>query len=50
MPMAWTLMLVRTSVRKEYCPVSDTLFEVRLNQRLVDDFDQVARASGLTRA
>jgi metal-responsive CopG/Arc/MetJ family transcriptional regulator len=23
---------------------------VRLNQRLADDFDQVARASGLTRA
>ena len=27
-----------------------TRFEVRLNQRLADDFDQVARASGLTRA
>ena len=26
-----------------------TRFEVRLNQRLADDFDQVARASGLTR-
>jgi metal-responsive CopG/Arc/MetJ family transcriptional regulator len=30
--------------------MSDTRFEVRLNQRLADDFDQVARASGLTRA
>ena len=30
--------------------MTDTRFEVRLNQRLADDFDQVARASGLTRA
>jgi hypothetical protein len=28
--------------------MSDIRFEVRLNQRLADDFDQVARASVLT--
>jgi Ribbon-helix-helix protein, copG family. len=30
--------------------MGDTRFEVRMNQRLADDFDQVARASGLSRA
>ncbi|MBM5798837.1 MAG: ribbon-helix-helix protein, CopG family [Cyanobacteria bacterium K_Offshore_0m_m2_072] len=30
--------------------MADTRFEVRLNQRLADDFDRVARETGLTRA
>ena len=30
--------------------MSESRFEVRLNQRLADDFDQVARSAGLSRA
>jgi metal-responsive CopG/Arc/MetJ family transcriptional regulator len=30
--------------------MADTRFEVRLNQRLADDFDLVARSAGLSRA
>lgn len=30
--------------------MGDTRFEVRINQRLADDFDQVARSAGLSRA
>lgn len=30
--------------------MTDARFEVRLNQRLADEFDQVACASGLRRA
>ena len=30
--------------------MGESRFEVRLNQRLADDFDQVARSSGLSRA
>jgi metal-responsive CopG/Arc/MetJ family transcriptional regulator len=30
--------------------MAETRFEVRLNQRLADDFDLVARETGLTRA
>ena len=42
-------MLIRTPVRTSRA-MSDSRFEVRLNQRLADDFDQVARTSGLSRA
>ena len=42
-------MLIRTPVRTSRI-MSESRFEVRLNQRLADDFDQVARSSGLSRA
>ena len=42
-------MLIRTPVRTPIT-MSESRFEVRLNQRLADDFDQVARSSSLSRA
>ena len=41
-------ILVRTTVRTSGA-MGESRFEVRLNQRLADDFDQVARSSGLSR-